>query len=177
MKFITFIASLGFATCAVAAPDQIRSNSPAGKFTAVFKRNSDTEDYRLSLIAPDGKVRFQSDPIDLTIPKKSIIWNSTGDALAFSAGTHFLMTAFILISQDGDYSLKRVPSPKGDWDNFHQTPEKWSKGLLTVRIDGPHAGKATDYHYEGQMTIDISNKLKVISENINAVEQGAAANP
>ena len=176
MKFIIFAVLTGLIGSVLAKPDQIKSQSPDGQLIAVFQRDSDRELYRLTLSTRDGKVRFQSNPIDATI-SQSIVWNATGDSMAFSAGTPFLMETFILFSQKGDYLLEKVPSPEYGWDNFYQIPRKWTNTLLTLELDGPHAGKAIQHYYKGTMVIDTSEKLKVVSENINTVEQGAAANP
>jgi hypothetical protein len=90
------------------------------------------------------------------------------------------MECFLLFIQDRQWIVAKVPSPERGWDNFHQVPMTWKKDQLTLRVDGPYAGKSDGYHYSGIMTLCISGtqpKVNVISENINTVEQGAAANP
>lgn len=150
---------------ALASEDDLRFKPP-GSDLRVFLAKGAAGDYSLFVFTPDGAKAFTQ----VLAPQVSpIIWNEKGTMGAFSAGTHFLMDAYVLFLQSPNHKLIKLPSPRHGWDNYHSTPLTWSGDTLLVDIDGPHAGKAGDYHYSGKMKISLKTSEtapEIIEEKI-----------
>ncbi len=166
-----------FAATAMAAPNTFETKSPNGKVIVRFEQQNECEDYLVSILTSDGRDLF-SYKGGLTISKDSMIWNDSGTILAYSSGTSFLMECFLLNVDQDKWSILKTPAPKEGWDNFHQTPASWKKDMLSLKVDGPYAGKA-DGHYSGSMKIQVLISepiISVLSENIKTIKNDAAAN-
>ena len=168
MKLFFIILLLAMPTSLLVAAEDISSKSPTGKFKILFTRATDEEEYTVKAISPDNEVLFQA-PVDLIVYLKSIKWQKSGDRVAFSAGTPFLIETYVLSHAPKGFILSKVPPPEPGWDNFHVIPTKWKGDILSVDVDGPHAGHADSGHYSGRMLIFVPSdpfKAKVLQQRI-----------
>ena len=168
MRPFFLILLLALPTSLHVAAEDISSKSPTGNFNILFTRATDTEDYTVKAISPDNQVLFQA-PVDLSVYSKSIIWHKSGDRVAFSAGTHFLMETYVLSHSMEGFVLSKLPPPERGWDNYQVIPTKWKGDNLSVDVDGPHAGHADNGHYSGRMLLFVPpdpRKARVLSQHI-----------
>jgi hypothetical protein len=169
MRLFFLILLLALPASLLVAAEDISSKSPTDKFKILFTRGTDREDYTVKAISADNQVLFQA-PVDLSVYPNSIIWHKSGDRVAFSAGTHFLMESYVLSHSPDGFILSKLPPPEHAWDNFHVIPTKWKGDNLSVAVDGPYAGHADNGHYSGRMLIFVPpdpRKAKVLSEQID----------
>jgi hypothetical protein len=173
MKLSSF-ALLLFAVSAVGAPESFGTRSVKGKYMIRFFKESPTTPYRVSVVTREGRELFAFES-GLVVDKDSILFDPAGTVVAFAAGDSFLMETKILTISDDGYSLLRAPAPKQGWDNYHQIPSSWDGSTLTLKINGPHAGKATGQGFSGTMQVRVTETLAavgVVSEEIKIVEAG-----
>lgn len=156
-----------------AAPEPIETKSEKGKFTVRFEKRADAAPYRASVNSADGAELFVFEA-GFAVAKDSMVWNKSGSALAFTAGTHSLMHCYILFVSDSQWTVVQAPEPAKGWDNFHQIPKAWDGEQLTMRVDGPHTGKSDGYWFTGTMKINVSapkSKARTVVEKIKVVGQ------
>lgn len=168
MRLLFLILLLALPTSPRVAAEDLSSKSSTGNFNILFTRATDNEVYTVKAISLDSQVLFQA-PVDLSVYPNSIIWHKSGDRVAFSAGTHFIMETYVLSHSSEGFILSKLPSPEHGWDNFHVVPIKWKGDNLSVDVNGPYAGHADNGHYSGRMLIFVPpdpRKARVLSQRI-----------
>ena len=173
------LALLVLAMPASSAPELFKTTSEKSNFVLKFTRDDQRAPFRGSVSLKDDRELFAFDA-GLSVNKGDLVWNDTGTAVAFSAGDQFLMSTRILMLADGKWSVVLAPAPKLGWDNFYQTPKAWRGDILSLKVDGPHAGKANGYWFSGTMEVRVSANATIVqtdSEKIEVVEQADAGQP
>ena len=156
-----------------AAAESFQTKSKKGGFTVRFQMISEDGSYRASIHSAEGSEVFEFEE-HLAVENDSLLWNESGSALPFTAGTPFLRHCYILFVTGDQWAIVKGPPPEKGWDNFYQVPKAWDGQQLTLEVDGPHAGKVDGYWFSGKMKIDLSApkaRTRTVSENIRIVEQ------
>jgi len=161
-----------------AAPESLETKSAKGKYTVKFQRTSEAAQSRASVNSANGHELFAFET-GMSVAKDSFVWNKSETAVAFAAGTPFLMRCYILFIAETRWTVLEVPAPKQGWDNIYQLPKSWKGEILTLAVDGPHRGKSDGYWFSGTMRVAVKGpggEARIVAEEIK-VEQDTPAEP
>ncbi len=175
MRAAIFYAALSTADIAGDPPEDVRTGSPDGRFRVAVAAVGDTKTRRLEIRTPSGKLLYSSPPRlygthILEFYPRHLRWSPDSKILAIAAGypKHFRTYLFLW---DGSRFLPVAPPPlAADYDNPWIVPTGWNSGhRLSLKITGPHVGKATEGGYTGTATIAVdaaSKEAKTLNERI-----------
>ena len=148
----------------------LRLPSPKGDLVLLVERHPQAAD-KLRLEGVSGK-EFLTLSVNDDVKEESIVWNASGDGVAFAVGNSRLLDAHAFIRTKEGWKHLKLPEPGGDgktWESHHCIPSKWEGSRLSLVITGPHEGKPDTTTYSGSMTVMIdpeTGTAKKTGENI-----------
>jgi hypothetical protein len=174
------IIAFASALCLHAAEpaDKPATTSPDGRFLVSAPEIGDTKTQRLEIHSAEGKLLYSS-PADLKDLSKSKViqfyperlkWSDDSKVLAIPAGFPRLFETFLFAWNGSGFDPIPMPPLAAGRDNIGIEPVAWQAGhQLTLKITGPHAGKADHTSYSGSAVVEVDLAKKTarkISEKI-----------
>ena len=175
MRAAIFYAALSIAALAGDPPEDVRTGSPDGQFRVGVAAVGDTNTRRLEIRTPSGKLLYSSpsslngtDILDFY--PEHLRWSPDSKILAIAAGYPKHFRTYLFVWDGSRFQHVTAPPLAADHDNPWIVPTSWEAGhKLTLKITGPHAGKATEGGYSGTATITVdaaNKKAKTLNEHV-----------
>jgi len=178
-SFQSILGCLFFSLVSPLAAEAERYPSPKGDLVLLVERHPDKPD-TVRLEGVSGKLFLtlgvEDEAKEGEIKEGSLIWNATGDGVAFAVGNSRLFNAHAFIRTKEGLKHLKLPKPgdeKTVWDSYHAVPSSWQGKRLSVTVSGPHAGKEGAPAYSGSMVVAVDiegGSAKKVEESIVATE-------
>ena len=175
MRAAIVYTALSLAAPAGDPPEDPRTGSPDAQFRIGVAAVGNTNMRRLEIRTASGKVLHSSPPsLDGTdIPDFSpehLRWSPDSKIPAIAAGYSKHIRTYLFVWDGSRSHHVSAPPLAADYDNPWIVPTGRPAGhRLSLKITGPHAGKATGGGYSGTATIMLdpaSKKAKPINEHV-----------
>jgi hypothetical protein len=141
-------------------PEDLRTASPNEQFRVRVVKVGDTRTRKLELRSLKGKLLYSSpsqiDGTDvLDFFPEHLRWSADSKVLAIAGGYSRNIQTYLFAWDGARFQQISLPALAADYDNPWIVPVEWKGHSLSLKISGPHAGKARDYGYSGTATIAV----------------------
>ncbi len=166
MRAAFFFAAFNAVVLAGELPEDLRTGSPNEQFRVRVVSVGDTNTRKLELRTPSGTLLYSSpsqiDGTDvLDYFPEHLRWSPDSKVLAIAGGYSRNIQTYLFAWDGMTFHQISLPTLAADYDNPWIVPIEWKPGhRLSLKITGPHAGKARDNGYSGTaiIAVDLARK-------------------